>query len=186
MRITGGIFGGRHLSAPKGMQTRPTTDRTRGAVFNILCHSSWGDPEGKTVLDGFCGTGALGLEALSRGAVSAVFIDKTEAALAACRHNIEQLNLSGIAQVVKSDLSKPVKKPLGPFELVFLDPPYGMGLGAQAMQNLFDGGCLGQNAVIVLESGKKQPEKIPDTFEAIDRRDYGDTSVSFLKIKSLC
>lgn len=184
MRITGGLYSRRRLTAPKGAETRPTADRTRAAVFNILRHSTWGHPEGKTVLDGFCGTGALGLEALSHGARQAVFIDNAQSALDACRQNIATLGLEAQTQTLKYDLSRPMQMQAGPFDLAFLDPPYGLGLGTAALENIFRAGWLSQNAVIVFECEKNQPEAIPDSFESIDERCYGNTKICFLKIKA--
>ncbi|MFH1092190.1 MAG: 16S rRNA (guanine(966)-N(2))-methyltransferase RsmD [Pseudomonadota bacterium] len=131
MRITGGEFKGRRLFAPRGLDIRPTSDRVKEAVFNIL-----GPLQDKpNVLDLFAGTGALGLEALSRGAEQAVFVDRSLKALAAIRKNIEMLDLQGRTRVVRANLPGLPKglKELGPFDLIFLDPPYGRGLAGRSL-----------------------------------------------------
>lgn len=183
MRITGGIHKGRGLAAPKGKNTRPTSDRTRESVFNILRHGSWHDGalDDALVLDVFAGTGALGLEALSQGARHAAFIERDYAALAACRDNIGAMDETARTSLFTFDAIKPPARPLyiEPRTLVFLDPPYGKDLGAAALQALSDGDWLAAGAVGVLEMSKKAPETLPPGFVLQDTRTYGLAQVAF-------
>src|SRR5215475_1594705 len=143
MRIVGGQFKGRALVTPAGQATRPTSDRAREAVFNILAHAPWSDGfEGKRVIDLFAGSGALGLEAISRGAAFALFVETDAAARGAIRDNIEALGLFGVTRIHRRDATDLGLKPAGlgdPFDLVFLDPPYGKGLGETALSRLREG-----------------------------------------------
>ncbi|CAN5146110.1 16S rRNA (guanine(966)-N(2))-methyltransferase RsmD [soil metagenome] len=152
MRIVGGEFRGRPLAAPAGRDTRPTTDRLRQTVFDILAHGH-GDPvKGARVLDLFAGTGALGLEALSRGATYALFVEEAVAARAAIRSNVEALGLTGRTRIFRRDAT--MLGPAGtvaPFDLVFADPPYGRGLGEMALAAALAGGWLKPGALVVLE-----------------------------------
>src|SRR5215813_3342294 len=133
MRIVGGTFKGRAIAAPEGRATRPTSDRARESIFNVLAHADWSPGvEGRRVLDLFAGSGALGFEALSRGAAFALFVDTDAAARGAIRENIETLGLFGETRIHRRDATDLGLKPAGvgaPFDLVFLDPPYGKGLG---------------------------------------------------------
>lgn len=173
MRIVSGIYGGRKLIVPKGRAVRPTSDKIRGAVFNIL--RSRGLVEGAYVIDGFCGTGALGLEALSQGAAFCVFID-THAAL--CQENIEALGVQD-CKVIPKDITKIGARPEGvaAAELVFLDPPYGKGLIEKALKALVSGGWLAAEAVCVLEAEKNWRTELPENFEILDERLYGETKI---------
>ena len=184
MRITGGIHRGRSLEAPKGKNTRPTSDRARESIFNILRHGSWhqGVLEEATVLDVFAGTGALGLEALSQGAKHAVFIEREHPAIDFCKSNIEALGETERTKIFTFDATNPIARPLyiEPRSLVFLDPPYGKYLGAEALKALVNKGWLKEGAVCVLEMSKKIPEIIPAQFTLQDERIYGLAKVQFL------
>lgn len=184
MRIVGGIHKGRALQAPKGRNTRPTSDRVRESVFNILRHGSWhaGVLEDSTVLDVFAGTGALGLEALSQGAKHAAFIERERPALEFCQSNIEALGEEERTSIFTFDATDPIPRPLyiEPRSLVFLDPPYGKYLGAEALKGLAHKNWLKAGATCVLEMSKKVPEIIPAGFTLHDERTYGLARVAFL------
>ncbi|WP_245986570.1 16S rRNA (guanine(966)-N(2))-methyltransferase RsmD [Azospirillum thermophilum] len=180
MRIVGGRHRGRRLVAPEGRDTRPTTDRTREALFNILSHAAWApDLDGAVVLDGFCGTGALGLEALSRGAVHCSFLDLGRAALEAVRANVATLGEEANATILRADVTKP-PAPRQPCDLVFLDPPYGKDLAPRALEALARSGWLAPGALAVVEVAEGDPLPLPAGFSAVDERRYGDTRVAFL------
>jgi len=181
MRIVGGTFRGRNIIAPKGMATRPTTDRVRESLFNILEHGHDGC-DGKRVLDLFAGSGGMGLEALSRGAEFAVLVDDAPAARGAIRENVEALGLQGATKIFRRDATKLGDLPanLGqPFDLIFLDPPYGKGLAEQALVAARNGGWLAAEALCLVEEAKGA-FITPEGFEELDRRAFGDTEVTFL------
>lgn len=181
MRIIGGKFRGHRLTAPKGQVTRPTTDRTREALFNILTHADFLEGiENINILDVFCGSGALGLEALSRGAGSAVFIDQNTRG---AQTNWQALKKPGSAEFIAGDATRLGKKPdkLPAADLVFLDPPYGQELGEKALRRLASGGWLKPDARIVFEMSAKKPESFPEGFDILHDRHYGDTRLLFLK-----
>ena len=184
MRITGGIHRGRTLISPPGGSTRPTSDRARESIFNILRHGNWhqGLLENATVLDVFAGTGALGLEALSQGAKHAVFIERDHAMAKVCQDNIDRLGETGRTLVLKFDAGAPHPRPLDlePRSLVFLDPPYGKHLGAAALKALAAQGWLRGGAVCIMEMSKKIPETLPAGFTPRDERAYGIAKVQFL------
>jgi len=183
MRIVGGRFRGRRLAAPRSPAIRPTSDRLREALFNILAHS-YGDPvTGARVLDLFAGTGALGLEALSRGAAFALFVDQGAAARALIRQNVATLGLGGATRIYRRDATKlgPVH-PLAPFSLAFLDPPYGKGLAEQALASARDGRWLAPEALVVVEEAAHAGLKAPEGFEELERRRYDDTELVFLRL----
>lgn len=156
MRIVAGAWRGRTLTAPPGLATRPTADRTRQALFDMLMHAQWGGRgaiEDAVVLDVFAGTGALGLEALSRGAAFAGFIEQDAVALRALRANVAACKAADRTEVVAADvLSVPPRRGRSA-DLVFLDPPYGQNLVSRAIARLGDGGWIGPNALIVAETG---------------------------------
>jgi 16S rRNA (guanine966-N2)-methyltransferase len=179
MRIVAGRFRGRAIAAPKDESVRPTSDRVRESLFNILEHGLAGfSLSGARVIDLFAGTGALGLEALSRGAAFCLFVDDTVGARALIRTNIELLQLTGATRIFRRDATN-----LGPagtmasFALAFLDPPYGKGLGERALKALADGGWLSPGAVTVLEERVGASIALPHGFTEIDRRTYGDTQI---------
>lgn len=183
MRIAGGSLKGRALSAPAGRATRPTSDRVREAIFNVLAHGIEGfELEGARVLDLFAGTGALGLEALSRGARFALFVDETAAARAAIRRNAETLEVTGQIKIWRRDATKlgPCA-PLAPFGLCFVDPPYGRALGEKALAELVAGSWLKRDAVVVLEEAERAVVTAPAGLVVLDSRAYGDTQVIFLQ-----
>lgn len=184
MRIVSGRWKGRALTAPVGAATRPTSDRARQAVFNIIEHAPWsrGLREAR-VLDLFAGTGALGLEALSRGAASCLFLDTDPGARAALMTNIEACGAGGITRVWKRDAA--CLDPLppsanGPFDLVFLDPPYGKGFDVAALAGLSKG-WLAPDGLIMLERGRSEVALVSTGFEVLDTRDYGAAQVVFLR-----
>ncbi len=184
MRIVGGTFKGRPIAAPAGRDTRPTGDRAREAVFNILEHAPWSPGvEGRRVLDLFAGSGALGLEALSRGAAFALFVETDASARGAIRDNIEALGLFGVTRIHRRDATDLGVKPAGvgePFDLVFLDPPYGKSLGERALARLAEGGWIADDAVAVFECGAEETPETPG-FDVLDTRSYGAAKVMFLK-----
>jgi 16S rRNA (guanine966-N2)-methyltransferase len=183
MRIVGGRLSGRTLAAPKSQNIRPTSDRLRESVFNILAHG-YDDPiTGARVLDLFAGTGALGLEAMSRGAAFALFIDDGAEARALMRQNVEALGLGGVTRIFRRDATRlGAVHPNEPFGLVFLDPPYRKGLAEKALTSLHDGGWLAPEALVVVEEAVDAGLAAPDGFAEIERRRYDDTEFTFLKV----
>src|SRR3954451_24035198 len=182
MRVVGGRLKGRSLASPASREIRPTADRLRESLFNILVHA-YGDPiGGARVLDLFAGTGALGIEALSRGAGFALFVDNGTEARALLRNNIEALGLGGVTKVFRRDATDlGPAHPVDPFSLVFLDPPYGKGLAEKALASLRDGGWLIPGALLVVEEAKAAQFVTPEGFEELERRAYDDTEFVFLK-----
>ena len=184
MRIVGGEFKGRAIAAPQGRDTRPTSDRARESVFNVLAHADWSPGvEGRRVLDLFAGSGALGLEAISRGAAFALFVETDASARGTIRDNIEALGLFGTTRIHRRDATDLGVKPAGlgdPFDLVFLDPPYGKGLGERTLAKLGAGGWITADALIMLEVGADETPELA-AFETLDERGYGAAKVFFLK-----
>ena len=182
MRIIGGEHKGRRIEAPKGRGTRPTTDRVREALFNVLAHADFAPPlAGLRALDVFAGSGALGLETLSRGAAFALFVDTDAAARAAIRANLMATGLQGRAKIWRRDATKMGRcAPMAPFDLVFLDPPYGQGLAERALASLREGGWLKSGALAVVEESARADFTTPEGFATLDERAYGDTLVRFL------
>ena len=184
MRITGGTFRGRLLAAPRDMRVRPTSDRTRQAIFNILLHKDFGigfTLDGAKVIDLFAGTGALGIEALSHGAGWCLLVDDNADSRALQRENVEALNLTGATRIWRrdaTDLGTLSPTAGGPFNLVFLDPPYRKGLIPKALKCLKDG-WLAPNALLVAETESLEPLDAPG-YRIVDDRDYGETRVRFL------
>lgn len=185
MRIVGGTLRGRPLAAPRDMAIRPTSDRVREAMFNILAHGIDGfDLDGARVLDLFAGTGALGVEALSRGARFCLFVEEDADARALIRQNVEAFGLTGVTKIFRRNATD-----LGPVQggarygLAFLDPPYGKGLGEQALASAAAGGWLEPGALCVLEERKDAKIEFPADFALVDARTWGDTSVSFLRYR---
>jgi len=183
VRIVGGQFRGRPLAAPAHKGTRPTSDRVREAIFNILEH---GVPEftlaGARAIDLFAGTGALGIEALSRGAAFCLFVEQEAEARALIRRNVETLGLTGVTKIFRRDATE-----LGPagrnggFTLAFLDPPYGQGLVERALAAAAGGGWLAGGAVVVIEERKGTGIALPAGFDALDQRTWGDTQAVFAR-----
>ena len=182
MRVVGGSLRGRALAGPKSAAIRPTADRLRESLFNILLHA-YGDPvAGARVLDLFAGTGALGIEALSRGAAFALFVDQSAEARALLRENVTALGLGGTSRIFRRDATKlGPAHPLEPFSLAFLDPPYGQGLAQAALSSALAGGWLLPNALVVVEEAVKAQFAAADGFVELERRAYDDTEFVFLK-----
>lgn len=180
MRIIAGTFRGRALASvgkgDAGAHLRPTTDRVRESLFNVLTQT--GVIPGTRVLDLFAGTGALGLEALSRGAEHVTFVDDGRVAQRLIRKNIELMGCSDRTELVRRDATKLGANPADPFDLVFLDPPYGKGYGSKAVDAALAGNWIGPDALIVWEECAPMPP--PDGFELHDTRKYGDTHVSLM------
>src|SRR6201985_3880134 len=155
MRVVGGRLKGRNIAAPASRDIRPTADRLRESVFNIGVHASDDPIDGARVLDLFAGTGALGIEAVSRGAKFALFVDNGAEARALLRNNVEALGLGGVTKVFRRDATNlGPAHPVEPFSLAFLDSPYGKGLAGQALVSLRDGGWLTKEALVVVEEAK--------------------------------
>jgi len=183
MRIVGGRFKGHGLSSPKGDGTRPTSDRVRESIFNILAHGIAGFTlEGTRVMDLFAGTGALGFEALSRGARFCQFVDESVDARGVIRNNADALGVIGQCKIWRRDATKlgPCA-PQTPFNLIFADPPYGKGLGEQALASVMDGGWLAPGGVVVLEEAEKVAVRNVAGLTPVDTRIYGDTQVRFYR-----
>ena len=185
MRIVGGRHRGRTLVAPQSQDIRPTSDRLRESLFNILAHA-YGDPlTGARVLDLFSGTGALGLEALSRGAKFVLFVDEGAEARALIRQNVEALGAAGATRIFRRDATRlGDAHPNEPFTLAFLDPPYGKGLAELSLAAARDGGWLSADALAVVEE-KKGAFVAPQGFEELERRAYDETEVVFLRFLSV-
>lgn len=184
MRVVAGRFRGRALVAPEDMSIRPTSDRVRESVFNILAHGIEGfSLAGARVIDLFAGTGALGIEAVSRGAAYCLFVEEAAEARALIRRNVEALGLTGETRIFRRDATD--LGPAGnmePYVVAFLDPPYGKGLGEKALLGLAQGGWLTSGAICVLEERADSNLIIPPTFEQLDARTWGDTEVRFLRL----
>jgi 16S rRNA (guanine966-N2)-methyltransferase len=185
LRIVSGAFRGKTLTSPSGEATRPTSDRARQAIFNILEHAAWSPGvRAARVIDLFAGSGALGFEALSRGAAFCLFVETDEAARGAIRENVEAMGLFGQTRVHRRDATDLGVRPGadGPaFGLAFLDPPYAKGLGETALRRLAEGGWLAPGAIVVFERGATEPEVSVLGFEPLDARDYGAARVHFLR-----
>ncbi len=182
MRIVGGALRGRALSGPRSQAIRPTSERLRESVFDILAHR-FGDPiAGANVVDLFAGAGALGLEAVSRGAARALFVDDGAEARALLRANIEALGLGGVTRIFRRDATRLGAAPPGEqFSLAFLDPPYGKNLATAALGALIDGGWLAPDAIVVIEESAKARLDLPRNLLREDERHYGDTQFVFAR-----
>lgn len=181
MRIVGGKHRGRPLQAPASKATRPTTDRLRESLFNMLAHAYGDAADGARVLDLFAGTGALGIEALSRGAVFALFVEEAAEARALIRANVDALGLAGSTKIFRRDATALGEMgPGGPYDLVFCDPPYGKGLAEAALASARDGGWLAPNALLIIEE-QAGAFTVPEGFEEIERRRYDDSELTFLQ-----
>jgi 16S rRNA (guanine966-N2)-methyltransferase len=185
MRIVAGQLRGRTLAAPEGTRTRPTSDRVREAMFNILEH---GIPDfalaGVRVLDLFAGTGALGLEALSRGAAFCLFVEEDAAARSLIRRNIESLGLTGVTKVFRRDATNlGAAGSRGGFDLAFLDPPYEQGLAERALASAAAGAWLVPGAVAVVEESRRAVIALPSGYAALETRTWGDTQATFARFR---
>lgn len=189
MRIVAGRHRGRSLEAPGGLAVRPTADRTRESLFNILAQGklAWGASGGEAnpfagarVLDAFAGTGALGLEAVSRGVEHVTFMENQAPALTACRGNIAALEETARCEVIPCDVLRPppVKSPC---HLILMDAPYNLGLAAPALQALDKAGWLAPGALVAVELLAQEPFEAPAGFETLDTRKYGKARVVFLR-----
>ena len=183
MRIVGGRFRGRSLAGPRSDAIRPTSDRLRETIFNILAHG-YDDPvPGARVLDLFAGTGAMGLEALSRGAAFAVLVDEGAQARGLIRENVETLGLGAVARLFKRDATRMGRiERMEPFSLAFCDPPYGRDLAPRALASCAEGGWLVPGALVVVEETQGVEVALPEAFVEIERRDYGETRVIFARL----
>lgn len=180
VRIVGGRLRGRRLQAPSSHAIRPTSDRLRESLFNILMHWQGTDlVRDARVIDLFAGTGALGLEALSRGARFTLFVEEGSEARALLRENVHALGLAGSTRIVRRDATQLGAAATEPFTLAFLDPPYGKGLASPALQALDEGGWLLPGAVVVVEEASASPVAAPPRFVEADVRQQGDTSLRF-------
>ena len=185
MRIVAGSLKGRSIVTPEGQGTRPTSDRARQAVFNVLEHAAWAEPlEGMRVMDLYAGSGALGFEAISRGAAFALFVETDEEARGAIRENADAFHVMGRTRVHRRsaiDLGARPRSDGEAFDLAFLDPPYRKGLGELTLQRLLEGQWLQPGAFVVFERGSDEPEIDTPGYERLDTRDYGAARVLFLR-----
>jgi 16S rRNA (guanine966-N2)-methyltransferase len=188
VRIVAGSLKGRSIVTPEGQGTRPTSDRARQAVFNVLEHAAWAEPlDGMRVMDLYAGSGALGFEAISRGAVFALFVETDEEARGAIRENADAYQVMGRTRVHRRsaiDLGSRPRSDGEAFDLAFLDPPYRKGLGELTLQRLLEGQWLQPGAVVVFERGSDEPEIDTPGYERLDARDYGAARVLFLRVGS--
>lgn len=187
MRIVAGSLKGRAIVAPEGQGTRPTSDRARQAIFNVLEHAAWAEDvlDGARVIDLYAGSGALGYEAISRGGAFCLFVETDDGARGAIRENMDAYGLFGRTRVHRRsaiDLGPRPGSTGEAFTLAFLDPPYGKGLGEQTLQKLLEGNWLAPDAVVVYERGSDEPEIDTPGYERMDARDYGAARVLFLKV----
>lgn len=182
MRIIAGRFRGHALKAPKTYRVRPTSDRLRETLFNVLAHA-YADPvSGARVLDLFAGTGALGLEALSRDAAFALFVEDGVEARGVLRGNVEALGVAGQTRIFRRDATRlGLVHPNQPFTLVFADPPYGKGLAEKALASARAGGWVAADALIVVEEAGDADFVVPDGFAEIETRAYGEAKLIFLR-----
>ena len=178
MRIVAGRFRGRAIQTPFGDGIRPTSDRLRETIFNVIAHRHRATLEDGRVLDLFAGTGALGLEAMSRGASFACFVDEGAEARGLLRANVETFGLGGVTRILRRDATKLGEvAPFEPFDLVFLDPPYGKGLGERALVSALAGGWLARDCLIVFEERATVQIALPEAFSVFDRREAGEGQI---------
>lgn len=187
MRIIGGQRRGLKLAEVGAgdpvAHLRPTSDRVREAIFNLIINGGYGNPiPGAHVLDLFAGTGAMGLEALSRGAAHATFIDNGKVALTLLRRNIDLMKADADTTILPRDATHPPLNTRAPATLVFVDPPYGKGLGERALSAALTGGWIAAEALVVWEEGGAVVP--PEGFEQLDQRRYGDTQITILSAKA--
>jgi 16S rRNA (guanine966-N2)-methyltransferase len=183
MRVVGGRLKGRVLHAPESRAIRPTSERLRESIFDIVVHRYGGAVENARVVDLFAGSGALGIEALSRGAAFALFVDNGAEARALLRANVEALALGGVTRIWRADATRLGKAPAGPpFALAFLDPPYDKGLAAPALAALCAGNWLAEGALVVVEEAAKAGIAAPPALGLVDERVYGETRIAFFAV----
>ncbi len=184
MRIIAGKFRGKHLITPGDDSIRPTADRVRESIFDILASRLGTSFEGLRVLDLFAGTGAMGLEALSRGAASVILVDTGAEARGVIRDNIEAFGAGGVAKLLRRDATAlGPSGTMGRFDLIFLDPPYGRGLGVKALTSAREGGWIAPDATIVLEESRDATLALPEGFVLDDRREYGAAAVHIISVE---
>lgn len=185
MRIVSGKLKGRVLQTPEGRNTRPTSDRAREAIFNVLAHADWApELDGARVMDLFAGSGALGFEAISRGAAHCLFVETDSRARGCIRSNIDTYQLFGITRIHRRSATDLGPKPSGvgdPYDFAFMDPPYNKDLINPTLEQLIRGEWLKPEAVVVAETSTDDPEPACEGFEMIDSRVYGAASVYFMK-----
>lgn len=184
MRIVSGRHRGRRLIGPEGSEIRPTADRVRESLFNIIEHGGFGEDgtsvlHDAVVLDAFCGTGALGFEALSRGAAAATMLDSSQRALDCVRETARTLGETASVSLLLRDATRPGPAPRA-HALAFLDPPYGEGLAGPALAALRDRGWLAAGAIVAVETGAKEALELPDGFRLLDERRYGAARITLL------
>ncbi|MEF2551451.1 16S rRNA (guanine(966)-N(2))-methyltransferase RsmD [Aurantimonas sp. A2-1-M11] len=183
MRIVGGDMRGRRLAVPKSDAIRPTTDRNRETLFNILLHRPGFELDGARVLDLFSGTGALGLEALSRGARFCLFVEEGVEGRGLIRENVETFGLQGRSKIFRRDATRlGIVGTMEPFDCLVADPPYGRGLGEAALVSARDGGWLKPGALAIVEEAEAAPFAVPDGFDLSDERAMGETVMRFLVV----
>lgn len=182
MRIVGGEFRGRTLAAPKSSDIRPTTDRTRESLFNILSHAYPDVLDGARMIDLFAGTGAMGLEALSRGAKAVLFVENSVEGRGLLWSNIEALGLAGRTRIMRRDATRlgPANR-IEPYDFLFADPPYGKGLGEKAMAAAADGGWLKPGALAILEERADVQPALGPCYAPLESREFGDTRMHFFR-----
>ncbi|MCB1487215.1 MAG: 16S rRNA (guanine(966)-N(2))-methyltransferase RsmD [Bauldia sp.] len=182
MRVVGGEFRGRRLAAPTSNAIRPSSDRLRQTLFDILAHRFGDAVEDARVLDLFAGTGALAIEAISRGARYALFVEEDATARGLIRTNVETMGLTGRTRIFRRDATRLGEAgTVGAFSLVFADPPYDHGLGERALASALAGGWLEEGALAVLEERRSSEIAPVPGLEVVDRRDIGDSQLVFLK-----
>lgn len=186
MRIVAGSLKGRAILAPEGQNTRPTSDRARQAIFNVLEHAAWAEGlQEARVMDIYAGSGALGFEAISRGAAFALFVEIDDGARGVIRENMDAYGLFGRGRVHRRsavDLGERPGSVGEAFDLAFLDPPYAKGLGEQTLERLREGQWLKPGAIVVFERGSDEPDIDTPGYERLDARDYGAARVLFLRV----
>ena len=182
MRVVGGRLRGRNLAPPKSQAIRPTADRLRESLFNILVHGYGNAVADARVLDLFAGTGALGIEASSRGAAFVLFVDDGAEARALLRENVEALGLGGVARIFRRDATNlGPAHPLEPFSVAVLDPPYGKGFAELSLTSMREGRWLIKDALVVVEESTEARFSAPDGYVELERRDYGESELIFLR-----
>ena len=184
LRIVAGKHRGRTIAAPPGLATRPTSSRARKSLFNILAHASWRDDGGSLlggarVLDAFAGSGALGLEALSRGAAHVTFLDSDGQAIRLIGENLRKLGETAAARAIRGDATRPPPSSQ-PCDLVFLDPPYRSGLATPALSALTEAGWIASGTIVTVELAHNEDLALPAGFETIDERRYGAAKMVIL------
>jgi 16S rRNA (guanine966-N2)-methyltransferase len=185
MRIIAGTLKGRAIRTPEGRNTRPTSDRARESLFNVLAHADWSPGlDGVRVIDAFAGSGALGFEAISRGAAFCLFVETEAAARGCIRDNVEAFQFFGNTRIHRRSATDLGLKPAGlgaPFDLVFMDPPYAQGLVPLALEQLVTGQWLSPDALVVAETGSDEPALESPGWTILDERTYGAARVYFLR-----